>query len=145
PALLIAAAIFPSVFPLHSQERTAPARYQVELDVRSDNDGTGQRFTMLVEESRKGVFKSTDRVPLQAGSPDHVDVGVNIECTVHESNGSVTLLADIELSRITGYVIMGAISQPIIGQRKIAFEKSLELGTPTVVADGRNAAASSAP
>jgi general secretion pathway protein D len=52
-----------------------------------------------------------------------IDVGVNVEITprVHE-NGDVSLHVDLDISSVTGYVNLGGINQPIIGQRKISHD-----------------------
>jgi hypothetical protein len=146
-AALIAATFLGSVLTVHAQERkesSGPAVYKVEFDIRGGSDGEAhpsQHFSMLIDESRKGVFQAANRVPVATGSPQYVDVGVNIKCTVHESDGKAALLGDIELTSITGHVNLSAISEPIIGQRKIAFNTTVELGTPAVIIDDRNALA----
>jgi len=111
----------------------------VEFDIR-DADGAGARptrhFSMSIEESRKGSFQASERVPAvtgSTGSPSYIDVGVNIECTVQESAGKAALRGELEITSITGTVILGAISQPIIGQRKMTFNSTLALGTPVVI------------
>ena len=145
PAALIAATFLGSALLVHAQERkesSGPAVYKVEFDIRNGSDGEAQpsqHFSMLIDESRKGIFQAASRVPVATGSPQHVDVGVNIECTVHESDGKATLHGGIELTSITGYVNWSATSQPIIGQRIMAFSTTVELGTPTVIIDDRNA------
>src|SRR6266404_514695 len=147
PAALIAAAFLGFVLPVHAQERTGssgPAVYKVEFDIHDRSDGAtqpSQHFSMLIDESRKGVFQAGNRVPVATGSPQYVDVGVNIECTVQESDGKAALHGGIELTRITGYVNLSTISQPIIAQRRMAFKVTVELSSPTVIIDERNALA----
>ena len=63
---------------------------------------------------------------------------MNIECTVHESDGKAVLRGGIELTSLKGYVNLSAISQPIIGQRKVTFNSTVELGTATVIVGDRN-------
>jgi hypothetical protein len=82
--------------------------------------------------SRGSALRATKRVP--AGSQD-VEVGTIIQCAVQESGGKAALQGEIELSRVTGMVSTGANSQPIIGQRKLAFDVRVELSTPTVIID----------
>ena len=147
PAALIAATYLGSALLVHAQERkepSGPAVYMVELDIRNGSDGEAhpnQHFSMLIDESRKGIFQAANRVPVATGSPHYVDVGVNIECTVHESDGKAFLRGGIEITSIMGYVNLSAISQLIIGQRKMAFNTTVELGTPTVIIDDLNALA----
>jgi len=142
-AALIVATLLGSALLAHAQDKresSGPAVYKVEFDI--GNSGEAQRsqhFSMLIDDSRKGIFQATSRVPIATGSPQYVDVGVNIECMVHESAGKVVLHGAIELTSITGYVNLAAISQPIIGQRKMAFNTTVALGMLTVIVDGRNA------
>jgi hypothetical protein len=138
---LIAATLLISAVQLRSQ--SGPAVYKVEFDIRNGGEGKDQsvqHYSMLLDESRKGVFQAANRVPVP-GSTETVDAGVKIECIVQASGGKAALQGDIELTAITGYVNLSAISQPIIGQRKMTFQKTVELGTPTLVIDGRNAPA----
>jgi len=94
---------------------------------------------MLIDESRRAAFQAASRVPIGGGSPEYVDVGTNIELGVHASDGKVTLDGAIELSSITGQVNIGAITEPIIGQRKMAFNTAVVLATPTTIVDDRKA------
>jgi hypothetical protein len=139
PVALMAATFLGFVLPVHGQERkdsSGPAVYKVEFDIHDGSDGAtqpDQHFSMLIDESRKGAFQAANRVPVSTGSPQYVDVGVNIECTVHESDGKAALRGDIELTRITGQVNLSGISQPIVGQRKMAFDVTVALSSPTVI------------
>src|SRR5580704_6662956 len=93
PDVLIAAAFLGYLFPAHAQQRTesiGPAVYKVEFDIRDVSDGAtqpSQHFSMLIDESRKGVFQAANRIPVATGSLQYIDVGVNIECSVQESEG----------------------------------------------------------
>jgi hypothetical protein len=146
-AVVMATTCLGFVFRVHAQERndsSGPAVYKVEFDIGDRNDGATQpseHFSMLIAESRKGTFQSVNRVPVASGSSQYVDVGANIQCTVHESDGKAALHGEIELTRIMGQVNLSGISQPIIGQRKIAFDVMLELSSPAVIIDDRNALA----
>jgi hypothetical protein len=144
PAALVAATLVGS-FLSHAQEKKESsdrAVYRVEFDVRDSSEGEAQpaqHFSMLVDESRKGIFQAMSRIPAYTGSSKYIDVGANIECTVHESDGKTALRASIELTNITGYVNFSSISEPIVGQRKAVFDATVELGTRTLVVDDRDA------
>lgn len=146
-AALIVATFLGSALPVcaqESKEPSGPVAYKVEFDIRNGSDGDvqpNQHFSMLIDESRKGVFQAANRVAVATGSPHYVDVGVSIECKVYESDGKVFLRGGIEMTSITGHVNLSAISQPIIGQRKMAFNTAIELGMPTVIIDDLNALA----
>jgi len=139
-AALIIATFLGSALLAHAQqskESSGPAVYKVEFDIRDSGEAqSSQHFTMLIDDSRKGIFQAANRVPVATGSPQYVDVGVNIECTVHESDGKAVLSGAIESISIKGYVNLSAISQPIIGQRKVAFDTTVLLGKLTVIAGG---------
>ncbi|MGI8744793.1 MAG: hypothetical protein ACR2NN_19920 [Bryobacteraceae bacterium] len=139
---LIAAAFLGSVLPVCAQqekESGGPAVYKVEFNLRNGSDGavkSSQHYTMLIDESRKGLFQAGNRVPVATGSPQHtyIDDGVNIECILHESNGKAALQGGIELSSIVPHESM---PEPVIRQRKLSFNTTLELGMPTVIIDER--------
>jgi hypothetical protein len=137
PAALIAATFLVSTLAIHAQE--TPAAYRVEFDVHNAGNQPSQHFSMLVDDSRKGNFQALSRVPIDNGSPQYVDVGANIECTVHESEGKAVLSGSIELTSITGFVNISAISEPIIGQRKWLFHTTVDLATLAVIVDDRDA------
>ena len=114
--------------------------FKVEFDVRSSSatdTQPAQHFSMLVDQSRKGILQALSRVPTSTGASTYLDVGAKIECAVRESAGKAALSATLELTSITGYVYLGSLTEPIIGQRKAVFEATVVPGTPTVVVDSR--------
>ena len=139
---VIAVASLASVLPVCAQqekESGGPAVYKVEFNVRDGSDGaakSSQHYSLLIDESRKGLLQAGNRVPIATSSPQHtyIDVGVNIECMVHESNGKAALQGGIELSSIVPHE---GIAEPVIRQRKISFNTTVEMGTPTVIIDER--------
>jgi len=72
--------------------------------------------------------------PLVSTQFQFADVGVNIDLTprVHGQN-EVTLHAEMEISKITGQVNLGGLSQPIIGQRKLTVDIRVQDGEATMV------------
>ena len=102
---LIAAAVLGSLLPVHAQEKqepTGPAVYQVEFNIREGGEGAAQpsqHYTMVIDESRKGVFQAGNRIPAVVGDlhGGYIDVGVKMECSVHGSNGKADLSGSIEL------------------------------------------------
>jgi hypothetical protein len=123
-----------SAGPIHAQEKKAPATYKVEFDVVDGKDTW--HYSMLVDESRKRVFQAANRVPVAGGAAASVDTGAKIECMVQELGDKAVVEGTIELTRITGYVNLSAITQPVIGQRKLTFHKTVELETPADLIDG---------
>lgn len=142
-ATLIAATILPLAAPIHAQDAKqpgSPSVYKVELNIRDGVEGKPHRslhYAMLLDDSRKAVFQAASRVPIDNGSPEYVDVGVNVELTARASRGKVILNGVIELTDITGYVNLSSITEPIIGQRKIEFNTTVELEKPSVIVDDR--------
>ena len=128
--------------PIQAQERPSagPAVYKVEFDVNGAPEGkpaSPTHYSMLVDESRKGVFQATSRVPVENGVPPGVDVGTNIEVAVHGVEGKVALDGAIDISSVTGTVCLGSLCEPIIGQRKIAIRTTMELGTRRTIGNDR--------
>jgi hypothetical protein len=121
-----------------NKESGEPKIYKVEFEIHNGTKGEAkpsQHFSMLLGESTKGVFQAVTRVPADSGASSYIDVGANIECTVHESDGKAALSATIELTDITGHVNLSDLSEPIIGHRKVAFNTTVELGKRTLVTD----------
>jgi hypothetical protein len=150
PAALLAAALLGFFVPVKAQETKAPGAvplYKVKFNIRGGIDGKSPalHYSMLIDESRRAAFQATSRVQYDSGSPQYVDVGTNIEVGVHASDGKVMLDGVIELSSITGQVNIGAITEPIVGQRKMAFNTAVVLATPTMIVDDRKASGAVTP
>jgi general secretion pathway protein D len=96
------------------------------------------------------TLKIGDRIPIATGSftPgtfggnnaavntqfQYIDVGVNIDITPHiHSDHEVTLKMVLEISSVTGFQLIGGISQPTIGQRRIEHETRIEDGEINLV------------
>lgn len=146
-AAVVAVALMGS-FGVDGRERKASggrAVYRVEFDVRiADGDvRPAQHFSMLIPESQMGIFQAVSRVPTYTDSSEYIDVGAKIECMVHKSDGMTDLSASFELTSITGQVSLGALTLPIIEQRKAAIDTRVELGKPILMIDDKNAAATS--
>ena len=128
--------------PIQAQDQKTPAMaavYRVEFDVRDANPGATEprrHYTMVIDETRKGVFQAASRIPFNQGSPEErsVDVGMKLECLVRQSGDKVELEGSIELSKIDGVFNSGSLSEPIIGQARLEFHKSVEPGTAAVIA-----------
>jgi hypothetical protein len=134
----IAALLFSCALSIHAQQTTSSVGYKVQLDLQPDTVAKNQptqHFTLFVQQSRAGILKAIDSVPVETNAATTtIDVGVSIECTVQESEGKLKLQGNLDVSRITGNVNLGAIAQPIIVQRKLVFDTALQLGAPTQVA-----------
>jgi hypothetical protein len=124
PAGLIAAVIFAFVSPLQAQEH-----YKVEFNIKD----CSLRYSMPIDESRKAVFQAGSRV--DGCCPQLVETGANIELTAHASDAKVVLDGVIDLTSVTGHVYVGSLCEPIIGQRKITFSTTVELGKRTRLQD----------
>jgi len=81
----------------------------------------------------KGTFRSGSRVPIPTGggNVNFVDVGVNIDATVREQNGTFPLRAEIEVSSANKPEVG---LQPVIGQMRIIVSTTVVLGKATQVA-----------
>src|SRR5580658_2162796 len=86
--------------------------YKVDFDVRGGIEGKDDASihdSMLVDESKKGVFKAVSRVLFDPGSPasgactvwpPYIDAAVSIELSIHSSDGRIRLEGTIELSAL---------------------------------------------
>ena len=94
----------------------------------------------------KATLKIGDRVPTATGSFQpgiggvginplvntqftYIDTGVNVDLIprVHD-NGDVSIHVELDINAVNGYVNLGGISQPIIGQRKITHDVRMREG-----------------
>jgi hypothetical protein len=155
----IAAPLLAALLPLQAQDRTAPpagAVYKVEFNIGDGKDAASRsdrRYTMLIDESGRGVFRVGNRVPVASGSFQpgvggagvsplvntqytYLDVGVNIECRVRDVGNRIGLRGSVDLSTVVQPTPREASVQPnpTVGQTKVEIEATLELGKPTVVA-----------
>jgi|HubBroStandDraft_5_1064220.scaffolds.fasta_scaffold437005_1 hypothetical protein len=150
---LLAAAALAALLPLHAQDsKEAGPLYKVEFNFRDGNDSgslTDRRYTMLVTDSRKAVFKVGSKSPVASGAfqPQtsgamvntqftYLDIGVNIECVVQGAGGKATMRGSLDLSNIgpsDGATVAG-VHNPTIRQTKLELDTTLDLGKATVVA-----------
>lgn len=95
---------------------------------------------------QKASLKIGSRVPVATGSTQsgvsgvsvsglnttqfqYLDVGVNVDVTPNiHADGDVTLKIVLDVSSVIGYVSIGGISQPEIGQRKVEHEIRMKDG-----------------
>jgi hypothetical protein len=133
------AAALASLVSLHAQENAqkktadAPAVYRLEFDVRDASEASAQprrHYAMVVDESRKGIFQAGNRIPQAASAPEgpYYDVGTTLECVVRTEGDKVEVQGTIELSEMGGTVNINGISEPLIGQMKMAFHQSVAPG-----------------
>jgi len=155
-ASLLAATLLAAALPIRAQEKkdSGSAVYKVEFNIHDGNDAAakaGRRYTILIDDLRKGVFQVGDRVPVATGSFQpgaggntlvntqfsYFDVGVNIDCMVSDTNGKIVLRSSLGLSTIVQHPTAagsGSLPNPTVGQTKLDVETTVELGKPAVVA-----------
>jgi len=152
--LLLAAATLAAWLPLHAQtSKEAVPLYKVEINFRDGAESgslTDRRYTMLVTDSRKAVFKVGSKSPAVTGSIEpqtagsmvntqftYLDIGVNIECFVQGAGTRATMHGSLDLSNIgpsEGAPLVSGVRNPTIRQTRLDLETNMELGKPTVVA-----------
>jgi general secretion pathway protein D len=103
-------------------------------------------------DNTKALLKIGDREPTATGSfqpgiggvginPlvntqfNYLDVGVNVEITprIHE-NGDVSMHISLDISTVNGYVDLGGLKQPIIGQRRVEHDIRMHEGEVSLLA-----------
>ena len=149
---LAAAAALAALMPLHAQESHATTPlYKVEINFHDGNDtGTAadRRYSFLVTDSRKAVFKIGSRTPAVTGvlppqgntaAPTaqftYLDVGVNIDCFVQAAGPHVTLRGSLDLSNISGDVsLLPGVRNPVVRQTKLDLDAVMDLGKPMQLA-----------
>jgi len=155
-ALLIPALFMP-LLPVHAQEKkdTEPAAYKVEFAIRDNADSakTARRYTLRMDGDRRYAFKVGSRVPVavrssQPGAGDsgagpavntqytYLDVGVNIESMIIETNHRYTLRGSLDISTIVQHDAAHGANppSPTVAQTRMDIGTGIELGQPTVIA-----------
>ena len=127
--------------------------FQVTIGAASLNALASDSSTKIIQNpqlrsinGQKASLKIGERVPTATGSYSsgvttgtvsalvntqfqYLDVGVNVDITPRVfDNGDVGLKVGLDVSSVTGYVSIGGISEPEIGQRKIEHEIRLKDG-----------------
>jgi hypothetical protein len=150
---MVSALLLATVFPAPAQEKkdaTLTGTYKVEFRIRDGSDAaakSARRFTMLIDTSSRGTLHVGDRVPVPTGASqsgnalvntqwNYYDRGVNIEATISEQQGKVTLSATLDISAIVDHKTDGGPVPPgpIIAQIKIQVHANVPLGKPASVA-----------
>jgi len=103
-----------------------------EIRALNDEKATlriGDRVPIATGSFQPGIVGAGAVSPLISTQFQYLDVGVNIDITPHiHGDHEVTLKMALEISSVNGQTIIGGISQPIIGQRRIEQEARLADG-----------------
>ena len=150
--VLLAAVALTALPVLHAQNlKEGSPLYKVEINFRDGNETgatTDRRYTMLVMDSRRTVFKTGSKNPAvtetaqpQGGTSvastqfTYIDVGVNIDCLLQAVGAKVAMQGSLDLSNITGDTTpVQGVRNPVIRQTKLNVDAVVELGKPTVLA-----------
>ena len=143
--------------PAQAQDKAPGAVYKVEYRIHDGTDAAakaGRRYTILMDASGHATFKVGDRVPVATGSfqpgvggvgvnPlvntqfNYVDVGVNIDANLHEKDGKLELVSNIDISTISEHKAQPGsptLPMPTVAQIKIVVDAVVPVGKPTLVA-----------
>jgi hypothetical protein len=139
-AILLAAILAPLAA---AQVPRATPVSKIDFIIRDSGDAaakTGRKYSVLINEQRKGTFKVGNRIPMLTGGGGtgnvqftYVDVGVNLECVVAEQEGKIGLHVDLDLST-AAMPEKNPAANPIISQIRLNIDTSLTLAKPTVIA-----------
>jgi hypothetical protein len=136
--VLLAAAILAPL--AAAQTRSVPV-YKVDFTIRDSGDAgakAGRKYSLVVNEFKKGTFRVGNRVPMATSSSPgntsytYIDVGVNLDCTVGETDGKMSMRADLDLSNAVN--TDKNPTNPTISQIKLNIDTTLLPGKPSVVA-----------
>ena len=149
--VLLAAVALSTILPLHAQSPKEAGIYKVEINFRDGNEAgatTDRRYTMLVVESRRTVFKTGSKNPAVTETTQpatgntpagmqftYLDVGVNIDCVLQAVGARVAMQGSLDLSNISGETApITGVRNPVIRQTRLSVDAVVELGKPTVLA-----------
>lgn len=139
--------VLATLLPLHAQDRnvTGSGPYKVEFTIHDGTDAAakaGRHYTLLLDDSYKGTFHVSSRVPVPTGPGvatqfSYMDTGVNIDCTVHDLGGKMALHGSLDINGFTRQDAgSGAVNvpNPTVRQTRLDLEAILDPAKPTVVA-----------
>ena len=133
------------------------AVYKVEFRIHDGSDAAakaGRRYTILIDAAGHGTFHVGDRVPVATGSfqsgvngvgvnPlvntqfNYLDIGVSIDTQLHERDGKVELISNLDLSTVSEHKPASGspvMPVPTVAQMKIVVNALVSPGKPAVVA-----------
>ena len=96
-----------------------------------------KNYSMLLRNFSKGVIRIGNKVPVQTAPGNnytYVDIGLNLDCRLQETDRRIGLHAEVEMSNISQDGESKLTGQPIIRQIKSTGDAILAPGKPTVVA-----------
>ena len=144
--LMMALALMAPGVVVHAQPVRDGSVFKVDFNVRDSGDPAaknGRKYTLLLNSGLKGVFKVGNRVPTATGATSgstanaqftYVDVGMNVEAMVYESNAKYAMHASIDVSTAVPAIKDAAVQNPTISQIRVDIDTSVVPGKPTVVA-----------
>lgn len=155
---MISTLLVAAVFPAPAQERkdaTQTNTYKVEFRIRDANEPAAKnarRYTMLIDTSSRSTLHVSDRVPVPTGSfqpgasgaginPlvntqwNYYDRGVNIDASISDQQGKISISANLDISAIVDHKADGGPvpPSPIIAQIRIQVHANVQLGKPALV------------
>lgn len=108
--------------------------YRVDFAIRDSSEPAAKavrRYSMLLENGRKSVIRTGQRVPIPAPQGvQYVDVGVNIDASLRDRENKLYLTADVELSSANPQ----AGTPPVIANTKASLSTLVTPGKPLVLA-----------
>ena len=151
-ATLIFAGLLLTATPAFAQEKKDPVNrsvYKVEFNIRDGGSAAanaGRRYSIQVESEGRGLFRLGNKVPYITGgtqsSPgtplvnrqyNYAEVGVNIDCRLHELNNRVSMNANIELSSVVQNDKGAGGPNPTIAMTRIEVATELDPGKPAII------------
>jgi hypothetical protein len=146
PARLIPIALFAVSIPLAFAQSAAGTAYRIDFNLR-DKAGAApavsRQYSMLVEEGGSGNVRIGTKIPY-AVNPNqfqYADIGVNLDCKLHERGSSIALNVNVEISdTLVPTDPKTPPGQPIINQFRSGVSTVVQPGKPTVILslDGAN-------
>ena len=121
--------------------------FKVDFTIRDTGDAggkAGRKYSLLINRGEKSTFKVGNRVPVATGSQSgnammntqftYIDVGLNIECRVAESNGKLAMHADLDISTAVMPEKTNPVPNPTISSIRLNIDTTVMPNKPTVIA-----------
>ena len=110
--------------------------YRVDFAVHESEQGkrvSTHNYSLLIHDGGSGRIRMGNKVPVTSGSGiQFVDIGLNLDCRVHERDAQVTLDADVSMSGVDADQ-QGKAAGPVIRQVQSSTMAAVTPGKPTTI------------
>lgn len=118
--------------------------YRLTFNVHEGEDGqrlNSRQYVMVMEENGDCAVRSSSRVPVELKPQEfqYMDVGLNLDCNIHERDGHVALEVTLEINNFATPA-QEKESRPLVRNIRARLDTAVPLDKPTIVSQVDDAA-----